>query len=306
MYLEPGTSLKSSTDSWYKVVQHLGTGGNALTFLVVCTSGRLKGIFLALKIFRRLAAADRRDKFLEEIEFLTSCEHPSVMRVFDEGVFTYTVGTETSEYPFVVAEYLPRTLRHVLREGSVSMAERISYSVQLLSALSFLEGLAPQVVHRDIKPENVFVKGGSCVLGDFGLLKQLDGQDEPDREVFKESTGPGMPFFYRTPDLVAYALGTEQLTVASDVFQLGLVLAEMFTGRNPCKRPPDNNHLVPVELEELGRIPGSLSGSVSALLHRMLVPAAADRPSATTLMDGWMGLFDNAANRARELDGHVL
>jgi hypothetical protein len=70
------------------------------------------------------------------------------------------------------------------------------------------------------------------VLGDFGLMKLMDGQGEEDRDVFKESVGLGMPFFYRTPDLISYAKNEADISPKSDVFQLGLVLTELFTSRN--------------------------------------------------------------------------
>src|SRR5262249_34043656 len=161
---------------------------------------------------------------------------PAIMRVFDEGLFRYRVAGVENEYPFVVAEYLPQTLYHVIRTGTADVAQRVTIAVQLLSALSFLEHSVPQAVHRGIKPQNIFVKWRSCVLGDFGLMKLLDGIDEEDKLVLKESVGPGMPFLYRTPDLVAYARNEAPLTIKTDVFQLGLVLTELFTGRNPAKR----------------------------------------------------------------------
>jgi serine/threonine protein kinase len=85
--------------------------------------------------------------------------------------------------------------------------KKLSYVLQLLSALNYLAALTPQVVHRDIKPQNIFVKGGSAVLGDFGLMKLLDGNAEADREIFKESVGPGMPFYYRTPPMISRRFG---------------------------------------------------------------------------------------------------
>jgi serine/threonine-protein kinase len=106
----------------------------------------------------------------------------------------------------------------------------------LLSALRYLASSRPPVVHRDVKPQNIFIKGRSCVLGDFGLMKVLNGSEEMDREVFRESTGPGMPYYYRTPDLIAYAKGEANITPKSDVFQLGLVAAELFTGWNPANK----------------------------------------------------------------------
>jgi len=306
LYLDPGKSLQSAPGIWYRIVQLLGTGGNAVTYLVVATSGANKGILFALKIFRRLSKPERRASFLREVAFLKGQAHPAIMRVFDEGLFRYHVDGVQNEYPFVVAEYLPETLYQVMRAGRLDVAERITLATQLLSGLAFLEASAPQAVHRDIKPQNIFVKGRSCVLGDFGLMKLLDDGQEEDRMVFKESIGPGMPFFYRTPDLVAYARNEGALTVKTDVFQLGLVLAELFTGRNPARRPHANDILSPVELEPLGACPGRYAGSIATLLKRMLTLDSEHRPSASQLMDGWLGLFGDACTETDALEGRVF
>lgn len=306
LYLDPGKSLQSATSTWYRIVQLLGAGGNAVTYLVVATSGANKGILFALKIFRRLSKPERRESFLREVAFLKEQAHPAIMRVFDEGLFRYHVDGVANEYPFVVAEYLPQTLHHVIRAGRLDVAERITLAAQLLSALAFLEGSDPQAVHRDIKPQNIFVKGRSCVLGDFGLMKLLDDAEEEDRLVFKESIGPGMPFYYRTPDLIAYAKNEGPLTVKTDVFQLGLVLAELFTGRNPAKRPQGNDLLSPIELEPLGACPGRYAGSIATLLKRMLTLDTVQRPSASQLMDGWLGLFGDVCTETHTLEGRVF
>ena len=65
--LAPAQGIQSSSGLWYRCVQTLGTGANAVTFLVLCTSGANKGSLFALKVFRRLSAPDRREKFLREI-----------------------------------------------------------------------------------------------------------------------------------------------------------------------------------------------------------------------------------------------
>jgi serine/threonine protein kinase len=281
LYLEPGRSIESRVDHWYRIVQLLGTGGNAVTYLVIATSKSYKGVPFALKIFRRLSKPERRDSFLREVQFLQAQNHPAVMRVFDEGIFKFRVDGNDNEYPFVVAEYLPQTIRQVMRARNASVAERVSFAVQLLSALSFLEAAEHPVIHRDIKPENIFVKGKSCVLGDFGLMKLVNQADDESRRLFEESIGPGMPFFYRTPDLVAYVKDGVPLTTKTDVFQLGLVLAEMFTGWNPLQRPANNNILAPVVLEHLGQCPGQFGGRIAALLNRMLTIDPAQRQLAS-------------------------
>jgi serine/threonine protein kinase len=307
LFLEPGKGIQSQAGHWYQIVQLLGAGGNAVTYLVVSTSDSYRGTLFALKIFRRLSKPERRDSFLREIKFLQEQNHPAIMRVFDEGIFKqYGTDAIMHEHPFVVAEYLPQTLYQVMRAADTSVVEKISFSTQLLSSLIFLENAEHQVVHRDIKPQNVFVKGRSCVLGDFGLMKVLDRGPEDDRDIFKESIGPGMPFFYRTPDLVAYAKDGVPLTTKTDVFQLGLVLTELFTGRNPISRPANDDILSPVVLERIGTCPGALGASTAALLNRMLIVEVDRRPKASELMDGWMGLFENACQQSRALEGRVF
>ena len=125
IYFDIGQGIRSQSDEWYKNVQHLGTGGNAVTQLVLCTSGANKGVLFALKVFRRLSASERRERFLGEVQFLRDCSHPSVMRVFDSGLFTNING----DYPFVVAEYLPLRRHHIRAEGKLRSAASVRPTV---------------------------------------------------------------------------------------------------------------------------------------------------------------------------------
>ncbi len=288
-------SFRAESGRWYEAVELLGVGGNAATFLARCTTAPLKGTLYAVKVFRKLSKPERKESFLRESRFLQDCAHPAVLRVYDVG--------EYYDNPFVVCEYLPQTLGNAFRRG-LTLARKVSLSIQLVSALTYLESLDPAVVHRDIKPSNIFVKGESCVLGDFGLLKRLDGQYESDKEVLKESVGVGMPRSYRTPDLVDYLNGVAELTVKTDVFQLGLVLVQLFTGTNPCK--PSASYSDPVTLERIAEIPGEFAPSVGGLLHRMLRIIPAERPAASELIDGWQGLFKGVVDKTIELEGRAF
>ncbi len=288
-------SFRSGSGTWYKAIEPLGVGGNAATFLAYCTSPPRKGLLFAVKVFRKLSKPERRDSFLEEAKFLQSCDHPAIMRTYDEGVYY--------DKPFVVMEYLPQTLGVAMRRGC-SFVEKIAFAIQLVSSLEYLDSLDPKVVHRDIKPANIFIKGGSCVLGDFGLMKRLNDNDDEDREIVKESIGVGMPFFYRTPDLVAYLKDDVPLTTKSDVFQLALVLAHLFTGRNPARANPD--YTSPVELEPLGNITSRMSGGIAVLLSRMLTIDPNKRPAAREIADGWEGVFRNAVDAAHNVEDRAF
>lgn len=299
--LEMGKSIKSLTGKWYQVIQFLGTGGNAVTFLVLSTSGPFKGVMFAAKVFRKLSAPQRRERFLGEVQFLTSAEHPSIMRVFDTGVYKQ----EDGDYPFVIAEYLPTTLSISMKRRNIDVPTKLSYAMQLVSALRYLANLDPAVVHRDIKPQNIFIKGNSCVLGDFGLMKLLDNSRTDDRTVYKESIGPGVPFFYRTPDLISYAQNKSDVDCKSDVFQLGLVLSELLTGWNPLK--PAKKHLDPIELKPLGDIKSQqIGGWVASILHDMLSTKPDERPSADDVYMRWQKAFLISAKAANKLNGRVL
>jgi serine/threonine protein kinase len=297
-------SVKAASGVYYRVVQYLGSGGNAITYLANATSGPNKGVAFAIKVFRKLSAPERRDRFLEETKTLFDIDHPAIMRVFDSGLYELDIGGQNHEHPFVVAEYLPTTLHNELRAKSLTTPQKVSVTLQLLSALVHLSERDPQIIHRDIKPQNIFIKGQSCVLGDFGLMKLVDGTDEIDRDIFKQSIGPGMPFFYRTPDLVSYAKNETDLTIKSDVFQLGLVLTELFTGKNPCVRPDDI--LNDVVLDSIGNIPGNNGGGIVAILKRMLVMNPDDREPISAFVDPFFGVFDTVSAQANNLEGRVI
>lgn len=300
--------VQARSGVYYRNLQWLGSGGNAEVYLTLALNDQFRGVLFALKIFLRTSDEVRSERFLQETEFLKTCDHPSIMRVYDDGTYEHRQGNLAEEYPFVVAEYLPKTLHNIMQEGSSSV-ERVSYTLQLLSGLAYLDQLDPKVVHRDIKPKNIFVKGKSCVLGDFGLMKfvenEVEGEEETeDVEIYKESIGPRMPFFYRTPDLVAYAKNEAALSTISDVYQLGLVVAHLFTGWNPQKRA--ENFLDPIELENIGFIPGALHSTVRDLIGAMLEQDPGERMSPADLIDGWDGVFRETVDLSNRLDGRVF
>lgn len=164
--------------------------------------------------------------------------------------------------------------------------------MQLLSSISYLaeKGYA----HRDIKPENIFVKGNSCILGDYGLIKKLSNATLEDRNIFKESPGAGMPFHYRTPDLVKYAKNESDLTYKTDIYQLGLVLTELFTGQNPLRQSDDI--LGPIELRQFSWISSNHGGLIIQTLKNMLIEEPSQRSDHKEVADAFAGIFQKVVS----------
>jgi serine/threonine protein kinase len=154
-------------DITYETVRRAGIGGIGRVFVALATNGPNKGLLFAIKTFspNSLEKEDWRRAFMREVHVLRDCNHPAIVKVFDEGVLS-------NGRPFFVMEYLPRTLHDTIKDGSLDMTAKVNVVMQLLSALEYLSRRDPYVVHRDIKPKNIFLNAGTCVLGDFGLVFQ--------------------------------------------------------------------------------------------------------------------------------------
>jgi serine/threonine protein kinase len=140
---------------------------------------------------------------MREVNSSRDCQHPAIMRAIDEGL-------HEDRHPFVVLEYLPKTLHNVIQER-VDFLDKLAFSLHLFSGLDYLQHRDPPLIHRDIKPKNIFVKGGSCILGDFGLIRHWTRNVDRADSTSRNRLGPEMPRNYRTPDLVEYYKGVPHL-----------------------------------------------------------------------------------------------
>lgn len=304
-------TVKSADKIYYKVIQELGNGGNSVVYLVEATSGQNRGVLFAMKVFTKIGDQTRLARFLQEVSVLQQYTHPAIMRVYGTGIVAKESDGKAISYPFLIADYLPQTLRGLMQSGHFPMASKLAFCLQMLSGLAYLSSLKPQIVHRDIKPENIFVKGQSFILGDFGLIKSLNdaapdsaADKETDATFFMDSVGPRLPRFYRTPDLVDYCRNKSGITTKSDVYQLGLVFAEVFTGVNPLKE--SKNILDPVICSEIGKVAGSQEVSIKTQIEKMLDGEVNRRPDAANLFDGWEGIFRSIVNDSHALEGRVF
>ena len=94
------------------------------------------------------------------------------------------------------------------------------------------------------------------------------------------------------------------MTIATDLFQLGLVAAELFCNKNPLKESADI--LSPIELESIGRIPGKHGPAILDLIGRMLVIDYTKREIVADLMDPWEGILMEVTKDYHHLEGKAF
>jgi eukaryotic-like serine/threonine-protein kinase len=210
----------------YCIERRLGQGGMADVYLArdLESGGEVAIKLLLPQLISEPTAVDRLRR---EAVIAMRLDHPNVCTILSVG--------ETPELPiYLVMPYLagePLALREA-RQGPLSVDEGIPLPRQICRGLEHAHGL--EILHRDLKPENVMLvpdpdgAGGiRAVLMDFGLAKVL--RDEPGlMKLTRTGLVLGTPEFM-SPEQV---LG-KTLDARSDVYALGVLAFEMFTGRVP-------------------------------------------------------------------------
>jgi WD40 repeat protein len=225
--LKPGASLAPGDQLGpYKIVELLGSGGMGEVYRA--TDARLRRD-VALKILRSAPHGEHLARFSREARAASSLNHPNIVGVFD-------VNTEV-EVPYIVTELLEgETLRAKLDRGAIPYRKAVEYGIQIAQALDAAH--AKGIWHRDVKPANVFVtQDGRVKLLDFGLAKLSEREAEGgSEELTVDTTQKGEVFGtagYMSPEQV---LG-RPVDHRTDIFALGAILYEMFTGKRAFQRP---------------------------------------------------------------------
>jgi len=220
-----------------------------------------------------LPAAMSRDapalaRFHNEVRIARQVSHPNVCRVYDIG--------EWEGMPFLSMEYVDgEDLSSLLRRiGRLPSDKAVEIARRLCAALAAAH--AKGVLHRDFKPGNIMIDGrGQVLITDFGLAALA-------AQVTGAEARYGTPA-YMAPEQLA----GNQADVRSDIYALGLVLYEMFTGRRAFKAQSREELL---RLEENGA-PASpstlvrdLDPAVERVILRCLEPDPARRPPSALLV----------------------
>jgi serine/threonine-protein kinase len=250
----------------YRMVGLLGRGGMGEVY----RADDLKlGQPVALKFLPRDVEHDRErlDRFLTEVRLSLRVTHPNVCRVFDVAAVD---GRHFISMEYVDGEDLASLLRRI---GRLPEDKAVEIARQLCAGLSAAHDEG--VLHRDLKPANVMIDGrGRAKITDFGLAGATAG-------IAGQEARAGTPQYMAPEQFTG-----RELTPQTDLYSLGLVLYEIFTG----KRAFDSRD--PLELASMhATTPTSPSAHLTGLnpiveraILRCVDPDPARRPrSASSL-----------------------
>ncbi len=212
-----GPKVGSAFAGRYDVLSVLGRGGMGSVYQVL---DRELDEEVALKVLTPEAFAEGTQAvqtLKQEIRLARKITHPNVVRTHDLG--------ESDGIRFLTMEYVPgTTLRELLdRRGAVALAPGLQIAKQLCRGLSAVHEAG--IIHRDIKPQNIMVlPNGVVKLMDFGIARTAEGAEQS----AADGQTVGTPY-YMSPE---QAMG-RPLDARSDVYTVGVVLYELFTGQRP-------------------------------------------------------------------------
>ena len=272
--------LLCSADSvWserYEGWQELGSGGYGT---VVKTTLRGFGRAVAVKVFQRLGAEDRR-RLLTEVQTLAAVTHPSIVRAFspfDRGALVWL------EMELVEGSSLGREVkRRVAAKEPWPLAEALEIARCVAEGMAAVHALG--VVHRDIKPDNILLPASrepAAKIADFGIARVMEALSHTRSGVL-----PGSPR-YMAPEV----LDGNTALPASDIYSMAVTLYQVFSGgAYPLALTEAatigevlraHRKKAPVPLRSLGY---GIPEEVADLVHRGLDKNPRNRPTAAVFV----------------------
>jgi serine/threonine protein kinase len=203
----------------YRAIKLVGEGGSGAVYEARNSDGER----VALKCLKPRLPTSRRKRFKNEILFCQSCQHPNIVRVIDTGA----VVLDREAVSFYVMPYYAKTLRSLIT-SRISPEAVVTLFSQLLNGVEAAHLLG--VCHRDLKPENILFDEEleQLVVADFGAAEFTADELYTIVETRpKERIGN---FQYSAPE---QRRAGGKVDHRSDIYALGLILNEMFTGEVP-------------------------------------------------------------------------
>jgi serine/threonine protein kinase len=246
----------------------------------------LVGRDVAVKVFLG-GSEPELERAREELRLLAQLGHLGIVAVLDAGIDRSAPGDPR---PFLVMELLQGdTVRRLIDDGELPIEMIGGIAFEVAEALEYVHRRG--VIHRDISPSNiVLVDYGSrgsrprARLTDFGIAVQ-SGWMPPSSDVAEGTAA------YLSPEQAL----RYRLTTAADIYSLGLVLLECFTGERAFPGTPASSAMARTEADP--DIPKTVPRAWRSLLSRMTRREPAERPTAPEVLEEVRQILRNSPRR---------
>ncbi len=204
----------------YRAIKQIGSGGMGSVYLAERSDGHFEQK-VALKVVKPgMISHEIITRFEEERQILAKLQHPNIARLLDGGI-------SESGLPYFTMEYVEgKPITEYCDDNNLTIEQRLELFKKVCEAVLYAH--QNLVIHRDIKPSNILVReDGEVKLLDFGIAKVFE--EDTDQKFVTRTGMRVMTPEYASPEQVR----GEQVSTATDIYSLGLILYQLLTGCPP-------------------------------------------------------------------------
>ncbi len=255
----------------YQILDKIDAGGMATIYKGIQRSLNRP---VAIKVMHKQLSNDPRfvERFNKESLIIARLNHPNIIHIIDRGITAQGM-------PYFVMNFVEGTdVAKIIRQGNTTVNRKLDIIIQVCKALSYAH--KNNVIHRDIKPANILIDSEkNALVADFGIAQFYD-EDAGDHHITKEYVILGT-LSYMSPE---QKTSSKNITALSDLFSMGVVMYELFTGRKPL-----GNFQPPSELCD------DLSPEIDDIVMSCLASESENRPaSADVVKDHLLEILEGA------------
>ena len=249
----------------YVIDAEIGRGGMGSVWRARRDDGRFEGSVAVKFVNAAWLGRAGDERFRTEGKLLAKFDHPNIARLLDAGLLD-------DAQPYLLLEYVQGDpIDAYCARNALDVEARVRLFLSVLAAVGHAH--THLIVHRDLKPANIFItQDGTVKLLDFGIAKLIDG-DNPSAALTQSGLGPLTPQYAAPEQLLA-----QPVTTATDIYALGLVLYEIFTGHRPFKTA--DRSAVPSAVS----VVKDIDPVMERVITRCLDPDPARRPQSALIL----------------------
>lgn len=277
----------------YELLERVGMGGMAVVYKA---TDNMLGRNVAIKILREEFKENEEfiRRFKVESQAAASLSHQNIVQIYDVG--------EEDGIHYIVMELLEgETLKSYInsKDGKLSRREAMNFSMQICRALEHAH--SKHVVHRDIKPQNiVLTQSGKIKVADFGIARAANNTTTVNSGSYAVGSA-----HYLSPEQARGGYTDHR----SDIYSLGVVMYEMFTGKLPFDAE-ESIGVVMKHINEEAPLPSEIDPEIPLGIEAIIMRAMCKEQrlryeSATQILEDLVAVYQNPSIDITLLNAYI-